>query len=629
MQNPRTPASSCPPAARIAPALVALLGLVLCLGAPPLAAQAPGTEPAPKEPAAEEPGGTAAAAAAAPTKVAFLRPTGAYADLPEMGFDPTMLLGGGGGRPRSFFALIDAFDALAEAEGQTVLLDLSRQFELNLPQVREVERALGRVRAAGKKVVCYLENAGTTAVQIAALCDRVLMPEMGVLEFGSPAMSVLHFKDALDLMGVHAEMSRVGEYKGAVEPFVRPSMSEPLREHYAAMLATMNADIVRRVAAGRGLDEQRVRELQAVRLFPAAAAREAGLVDALVPWEGAERALRAELGADETELVDAMPKKRRRSRDLFALLAEMFRTRGEDAEIEDPELVVLHLSGGIADGSSAMPGSIVAGPAVEAIDALADNDNVLGVVVRINSPGGSATASEAVRRALQRLAEEKPVVFSMGRVAASGGYWITCVGRPILAEASTITGSIGVFSLRFEAGALMRRLGLQLESVALDEGATLGAIDRPLSDTARERIQSLVDGVYDRFVGLVAQSREKTDESVRAIAGGRVWSGTQAVELGLVDRIGGLADALAMVREAASAAADVEVRHLPEPRDFASVLVEQMFDARALLAAEPRLRVLLGRTGFADLLLTLLRDAWNGGGIGRVYALLPADLTVR
>lgn len=562
-------------------------------------------------------------------RITVLSPGGTYADLPETSFDPLALLAGGGGQAKPFFQLLQGIEALAKAQGSTVLVDLSRPLTLNLPQLGEAERALQRVRKSGKRIVCYLENAGTVALQLAAQCDRVLMADMAILDFKSPAMSVMHFKDALDLLGVQAEMTRVGDFKGAVEPYVLSEMSPALREHYRRMLAVVNEDVVRRVATGRGLAPAVVRALQEQRLLRADEARDKGLVDGLVPWEGARRALQRELGLDAIELADAMPKKERKSRDLFTMITDLLRKKREDDVIDEPELVVLHLAGAIADGDKAQPGNMISGASVKVIDEIADNDLVKGVVVRINSPGGSATASEAIRRALERLAAKKPVVFSMGDLAASGGYWITCIGRPIVAEPGTITGSIGVFGLRFQAGALLRRVGVRNEVVALDDGPLLDAMDRPWSEAARARMQGVVDSVYDRFVALVADSRGLTRERVRAVAGGRVWAGAQAVELGLVDRLGGLEDALAMVRQSAGVGADVEVRHLPQPADFASTVMAQMFDAKAMVELEPRLRPMLGALGRFDGLALLLSHLAGEQSSTEVYALLPADVRIR
>ncbi|MEO6593851.1 MAG: S49 family peptidase, partial [Planctomycetota bacterium] len=245
---------------------------------------------------------------------------------------------------------------------------------------------------------------------------------------------------ALDLLGIQVEVTRVGAFKGAVEPYMLPAMSDHLRAHYEAMLRSMNDDVVRCIATGRKLSPDKVREMQAQRLFTAKEAKQNGLIDELVQWSGVERAIAKVRGDEQFELASAEPKKQKQSRDLMTLISSLLRQK-KDEEIEDPQLVVLHLSGSIVDGDKPAPGSMVSGVAAKKIDELADNELVKGVVVRINSPGGSATASEAIRLALQRLAVKKPVVFSMGDLAASGGYWITTIGRPLLAEVGTITGS--------------------------------------------------------------------------------------------------------------------------------------------------------------------------------------------
>ena len=566
-----------------------------------------------------------------PERVALLRPSGVYADLAESGFDPTSLLtGGGGGQPKPFFALLDMILDLTVQPGDNVLLDLSAGFGLNLAQQREVERAIAQVHAAGKHITCYLENADVGAYQVAAQCDRVLLADMGGVDLRSAAMNVMHFKDALDLAGVQVEVTRVGEFKGAVEPYMLPTMSSHLREHYRAMLTSMNSDVVRRIAAGRELSEEKVRELQEQRVFTAEEALQHGLVDRLVPWEGAERALATVRGDHDFELKDIGPreKKKKKNRDFLSLLSGMMNPKKQE-EIEDPEIVVLHLAGQIVDGNSASAGSMVSGPTVKPLDKPADNELVKGVVLRINSPGGSATASEAIRLAIARLAKQKPVVFSMGEMAASGGYWITAIGEPILAEVGTITGSIGVFGMRFQPGALMRRVGIHSEIVSIDDGPQMDAMDRPWTPEARAKIQRGVDDVYDRFLRLVAESRGKTPEEVDAVAGGRVWSGEQAIENGLVDEIGGVDRAVAIIRERAGVDGDVELRHMPQPSSFADAFFGQLFDAKVTTTEGALLQTLVTRCGGFGEVVAVIREALTSDGRARVYALMPAGLRVR
>lgn len=603
-----------------------------CLLAAPLA-------PSQDDKKAKEAPAAAAAGEAAPKeaeqqpekqRVPFLKPAGSYEDLAEMGLDPmSMLLGGGGAGPKPFFVFLGHVEALAKAPETNVVLDLTAPAGFNLPQLRELERAFARVRGAGKRITCYVENVSAGTYQLAVLCDEIVLADMGSIDLRSPAMSVMHMKDALDLLGVQVEVTRVGAFKGAVEPYTLSTMSDHLRDHYAAMLKSMNDDVVRRIAERRKLSPETVRALQAHRFFAAEEALAKGLVDRLVPFAGVERAVAIVRGDDKFELADAAPKKKAQSRDFMTILSNMFRQKKEE-EIEDPMVVVMHLAGQIVDGEKAAPGSMVSGPAVKKLDELAANDHVKGVVVRINSPGGSATASETIRLALQRLAAKKPVVFSMGDLAASGGYWITTIGEPILAEVGTITGSIGVFGMRFQTGALMRRLGVHTEIVRLDDGPLMDAIDRPWSDAAKARMQSFVDDVYDRFLAHVAASRKKTKEQVDAIAGGRVWSGQQAVELGLVDAIGGLDAALTMVKQRAKLADDVEVTHVPEPKNFADSLFSSLFEAHARVGGDAAvLRGLLGQCGHLPEVVGILHRALTSDGTMQIQALLPPGLRVR
>lgn len=599
--------------------------LPITIGLLPMFVAAQAVEPSPVTTPSAEP--AVVGQPKALPKVVLLRPSGSYADLSETIFSPLALLTGGGGSTKPFYTFLESVEVLAKAEGAVLFFDLSGDFAFNLPQLAELERAIGKVRSAGKKIVCYLENADSGCLQIAALCDRVLMADLGACDFRSASMNVMHYKDALDLLGVQMEMTRVGDFKGAVEPFVLAEMSQHLRQHYEAMLQSMNDDVVRRVAAGRKLTKEKVRELQKKRLLRASEAKEAGLVDALVPWEGGKRALQKELSLADLELVDGQPKKKQKKGDLLSMFTGLLSARREVDESEGEELVVFHLSGSIADGESGA--GIVSGPAVKAIDALAANQDVKGVVVRINSPGGSATASEAIRRALERLAAQKPVVISMGELAASGGYWVTCIGRPIIVESGTITGSIGVFSTRMQVGALMRRIGVHSEIVALDEGPLMDAMDRPWTEAARSTMQGIVDDIYDRFIGLVATSRHMAPETVRGIAGGRVWSGTQAKDLGLCDAIGGLNEALVMVRKEAKVADDIEVRHAPKARDLASSLAETLFDAKVTSLLDPKLQLLRASLGRLAGLRFLLDGYISGTAGAKVYALVSSDISVR
>ena len=198
----------------------------------------------------------------------------------------------------------------------------------------------------------------------------------------------------------------------------------------------------------------------------------------------------------------------------FELMGRMMAQDARSSRTSGNTIVVLHLSGAIVTGKTESPGSIVSQPTVRLIDQVIEDDNVKGVVVRINSPGGSASASEVIRVKLAELAKKKPTVVSMGEMAASGGYWISCIDAPVYAERGTITGSIGVFSMKLSAGALLRRVGVHIESLSLDDSAGMMALDQGWSSEQQEQLQKMVDEVYDRFLTLTAQHRELTKEQV-------------------------------------------------------------------------------------------------------------------
>mgnify|MGYP006282220575 CR=1 FL=1 len=304
------------------------------------------------------------------------------------------------------------------------------------------------------------------------------------------------------------------------------------------------------------------------------------------------------------------------------------------SKVRDDSIAVLHLSGSIVDGKKPVSGSIVSGPTAEAIRELENDENVRGVVVRINSPGGSATASEVIRQALVSLSNKKPTVISMGSVAASGGYWISCIHQPVYAEEGTITGSIGVFAMKISFGTLLRRVGVRVEAITLDESAAADSIDRGWSDSDTSNIQESIQEVYSRFLQLVSDSRKLPLEKVGPLAGGRVWSGSQAKEAGLVDAIGGLDDCLAVVAKKANVET-YKVIHRPEKQAGLGLLEllgssddDEQIRAQSVLqhAAE-----VLGQRGFNfGTVHMLLEDAARKGNRApTIWALNPAELSIR
>ena len=564
--------------------------------------------------------------------------SGSYQDhLQPMGFDPSdLILGGAPGKSKSFFRLCEYLEELGKDDLVThVLFDLSDDsLSFNSAQLDELTRRMALLKSKGKKTIAWLENAGNEHLAIASQCDDVVMADFGSIDMPSSAMETTFYRDAMDLIGVKASVVRAGDFKGAVEPYLNSQMSDHLREHYVKMLESINAAQVSRIAKGRGLTHAAVREFQKKRMMLPADALAAGLVTKLAPY-GAMKKTVQEMAGSEIEWTTPKAKPKREM-SFFELMGKVMGGAPETAtKLKDDSIVVMHLQGAIVDGKQPSAGSIVSGPTVKVIDELAKEDKVKGVVVRVNSPGGSATASEAIRQSLAALAKKKPVVYSMGEMAASGGYWVTCIGEPIYAEHGTITGSIGVFSMKISLGTLMRRVGVHIESVAIDSSASMNAMDRTWSDEEQENFQKFIDEIYHRFLNLASESRKLPVDKVKGLAGGRVWSGEQAKAAGLVDEIGGVYDCIAVVAKKAGVE-KYKVIHRPEPTAGLGLLsmFEEPDDSQvrsSLSAVESGLLRTLESRGFkTDGLRAILRSATSAQrGLPTVWALTPGELHVR
>lgn len=567
-----------------------------------------------------------------------IKMSGDYVDLVQpVGLDPLSLLGGSPGAQRSFFKLTSFLDRFAKDDDfDHLVIDLSSGFSMNSAQLDELSRHFKKVADAGKKTHAWLESASREALEVASMCDRVYMADFGEVDLPSVSMQSMFYRDAMDLVGVKASVVRAGDFKGAVEPYLNAKMSDHLRQHYLDMLTTINDAAVDRIAKGRGLKPADVRQMQARRMWLAKEALAHGLVDKLAPYGSMQKTIGEEIGES---LNWVTPKKAaKKNVSFFQLMGEIMAGNQSSGSVQDDTIVVLHLSGSIVDAGGA--GSIAAGTTVERIEKLTNEDRVKGVVVRINSPGGSATASEAIRQALKKLAEKKPTVISMGDVAASGGYWISCIGTPIYAERGTVTGSIGVFAMKLSGGALMRRVGLHTENIQLDESASLFSLDRGFTDEEVNAMQKSIDSVYGRFLKLVSSDREIPIEKLRTLAGGRVWSGSQALRRKLVDQIGGVDDCVAYIAKKADLGDEYKVTHRPLTEsglDLSSLLGNEDND---IISINPRgggllpldsaaLKLLRAQGLNTETLQLLIRDSLESKQKPTTWLMGPASLSIR
>lgn len=461
------------------------------------------------------------------------------------------------------------------------VLRLDDLSQAGMAQLQELGGAIRAFRASGKKVIAYAQSYSQQQYYLAALADKVYLDPMGAVLLQGFGVYQHYFKDALDALGVKVHVFRVGQYKSAVEPFMRNDMSPQARQENLAWLHTLWNIYKTDVADSRGLPPKAIdhyidnlpAELATHNGDTAALARSAGLVDKL--------ATPAELHAEvaKTVGVDQRTGGFRGIDNLDYLQA----TGGLQAGDPPGKVGLIVMEGPIADGES-QPGVVGGDTVAYQIHKARRDESIAALILRVNSPGGSATASEVIRRAVAATRKAgKPVVVSMSTVAASGGYWAAMNANQIWAEASTLTGSIGIFGLLPNFQTPLEKLGIHTDWVSTH--VLTGALrpDRPLSPEAARIVQLVVDKGYQRFIHRVAQARGMSVEAVDQIAQGRVWSGRDAKRLGLVDRLGGLRQAA----EAAAALAGLQKgRFMLVPVSATSSLGERVLQHFVTLAAQ-------------------------------------------
>ncbi len=446
-------------------------------------------------------------------------------------------------------SLVDIYLALRRArqdgrvEGLVVEI---HHAAFSLAQAEELRRQIQAVAAAGKTVECYLETAGegtngTLAYFVATACPRITLSTPGELNIIGLYADSLFFRGTLDKLKIEPEFEHAGAYKSASETYTQRQHSSSSREALSSLLDDLYEQIVTAIAEARGLETSRVRQLIDGAPYVASEALDLGLIDALAYPDEFDDGVTDTLGSRDSWL------------DLHAYGSQTLALRGQKIAVAFAQGTIVRGAGGVDAWSREMfVGSSDFGAVLRR---LGDDDSIAAVILRVDSPGGSALASDLLLREVERLAEIKPVVVSMSGVAASGGYYISTKAEHIVAESMTITGSIGVVAGRL----LTRRFQEELLGISHDvlrRGANAdfySSLDR-WRPAQRQRFVEIMNGVYETFVGHVAEGREMDVATVEEVAQGRVWSGLSAAERGLVDELGGFDAALL----AAASAADLD-----------------------------------------------------------------------
>lgn len=461
----------------------------------------------------------------------------------------------------------------------------------------ELGRAIAAFRKAGKKVFAYVESGSTKDYLAALACDEVCLPESGWLMLTGLRAEVSFYKNLFDKIGIQADMLQMGDCKSAAEPYMRERMSEPARKQLTCVLDDYyDKGLIERIVRsrpGQKFTAAKVKKLIDEGPYTARAALKAGLIDRVAYADDYRQQIKKRLQADEIKVVKDYGKKKKKDIDLsspfafFKLLASS--PKGKSSARAKSKIAVIYATGVITTGKSeqGLFGAETLGSTtlLQAVRQAEEDKTVKAIVLRVDSPGGSALASDLIWKELKR--SKKPVVASMSDVAASGGYYISMAARKIYAEPGTLTGSIGVVGGKLAIGGTLNKLGINTEVISRGAHSGILSADKPFSDSERKTMTALMQDVYDQFLDKALQGRKKagkkmTRKELLHLAGGRIWTGRQAKENGLIDELGTLEDAIAAAGKLAKLPADKEpeLLLLPKRKNFLDSLLDDMLDSR-------------------------------------------------
>lgn len=432
--------------------------------------------------------------------------------------------------------------------------------------LQEVRDALVDFKTSGKFIVAYSDNYTQGLYYLSSVADKVMLNPKGMIEWRGLASNPVFYKDLLKKIGVEMQVFKVGTYKSAVEPFIATEMSPANREQVTMFIDQIWSQMVDGVAQSRKLtaDSLNAYADRMVMFFPAEETVKCGLTDTLIYQNDVRDYLKTLVKVDKDDKLSVLG------------LEDMINVKKNVPKDKSGDIVAVYYAYGEIDGGSSYSGSeegIVSEKVIKDLRKLKEDDDVKVVVLRVNSPGGSAFGSEQIWHAVKELKSKKPVIVSMGGYAASGGYYISCVADTIVAEPTTLTGSIGIFGMYPNATELVDKVGLKFDVVKTNKFADFGAMGRGLNTDEQALMQMMVNEGYELFTSRCAEGRGMTLDAIKKIAEGRVWTGEEAKKLGLVDILGGIDTALDIAVKKANLEAYTVVSY-PDKTDFLSAILE-------------------------------------------------------
>ena len=474
-------------------------------------------------------------------------------------------------------------------------------FSASVASLQEIYKGLEKFKKTGRFIVAYADSYGNGTYYLSSIADKVYMNPSGTLALTGINISTVFFKDLLSKIGVEMQIFKVGTFKSAVEPFTQTSMSEANRLQLTTFINSIWTEITKTIARNRGISDTEVNLYADSGLFldDAQTAVQHKLIDSLV------------YSSDMKEIIEKLVGK-----DYNTLTIRDLKLTAQNKEYSKNRIAIVYAVGEI-DGSNKNDGIDSEDISEDLLD-IADNDKIKAVVLRINSPGGSAYGSEQIWKAVSVVKSKKPIVVSMGDYAASGGYYIACNTDRIFAQPTTLTGSIGIFGIFPNIGGLTDKLGIKFDNVKTNKYSDFGATYRPMNTEERTILQRYINNGYELFTKRCAEGRNMNIDSLKAIAEGRIYSGTDAMRLGLVDEMGGLEEAITFAAKKANIS-DYTIKYYPSVKS----LIEQISDIFSTSVEE---RIVKSQLGENYRLFRTIQRAQTTTGI---KAIMPYSITVK
>ncbi|MYG00346.1 signal peptide peptidase SppA [Candidatus Poribacteria bacterium] len=561
--------------------------------------------------------------------------SGTYTDTKEMSFFGTS-------STKTLRGLFKKLDALKNDDEVAGIIFKISGIGIGWANLQEIREKLDEIRETDKEIIAYLEGGGNAQYLLAAGMDRIVLMPVGTLNLIGLRSEILFFKGLLEKLDIEADMLSMGKFKSGVEPFTRDSMSDAFRESMTELLDDLYNQMLTKIADGRdGVTPELAAKLIDSGPFTAKEAQELNLVDELKYYDELLDAVNAE-NEGEAEVAPKDTEKKRKVPDMnsFAGMMQLFSMLNPQQRakprLADKQIALIYASGPILpDINSPFPTMSMIAPKglKDAFKKARSDDAVKAVVFRVDSPGGSALASDLIWREVMLTQRKKPVIVSMANLAASGGYYISMAAGTIVAQPGTLTGSIGVYGGKLNMKGLYNKIGLTKEIITHGQNATIYSDYGNFSSTERERVEKMMKTIYDEFVNKAADGRKTTYQEIDAVAQGRVWTGKQAKELGLVDELGGLETALTIAKKQGEIADDdkYDIIVLPEQKPFLEQFLESMLEVQMdiseslplqLAQQHPLFPMLKGQWHRIMTWVTLFENE-------RVVTALPYDINIR